>query len=190
MSETGVAVDTATVEVLQDAVVSEMDGEPTGETEGPGETDYVMLAQRCVQLMQRVVQSGDQIAVILVNPAHIEGFKQGFQELPNEILAEDPEVAQQIKDELPVEPDENVTLLQLVTGGDIEKRFLETYFGPAEYGGNNLIPRMQQALANRQAPVRISIDWLRARFLDEVAQSAVPQVVRADSGLVLPGRMR
>src|ERR1051326_2817952 len=126
--------------------------------------------------LNQVYQMGDQAACLLVNPALVEGFREAFAALPDET------VPRLFKEQLPIEPDEEVGDIRVITGTDVEAQFLQQYFGPQ---GNGLLPRMQQYLQTQRHPVRITLEALRILYLLDIKERVVPQIIRAPMGAQL-----
>jgi hypothetical protein len=136
------------------------------------------LALRCAQAFRQIYQSGDQVAMVLVNPELQEAFTEALQSLPDHIVPPD------FKEKLPIMAEPEIPEIHIVTGLEVESRFLEQYFGPPP--GNGLIPRMQEYLSRQPHPIRITLDWLRERYLDEVAERVQPQIIRPGTPFNVP----
>ncbi len=141
--------------------------------------DYAAYAQQAVQMIHQLHRSGDQLAMFLVHPSLKEGFLEAIQALPEEVLP------QEYKEKLPIQEDSDQHGIHAVTGNQMESRFLETYFGPREQGGNGKLPRLIQYLQQQPYPVRLDLSTLRTLYvLDVMKRTGIDvDIAVASSGL-------
>jgi hypothetical protein len=158
----------------QELIVKTVEGEFVNGSfkQGPvvQEVDYEELAMQVAALLQQVVQSGDQIAMLYVNPQMREGFVKAFQSLPDEAV---PPI---VKEKLPIHEDAEVPDVQVITGSHMEARFLQTYFGPTAQGGNGKLEKLVNYLSQQPYPVRINLDTLRTMYVLDVMQKIDPGI--------------
>lgn len=81
------------------------------------------LALRCAQGFRQIYQSGDQVAMVLVNPAIQERFTEALRSLPDHIVPPD------FKEKLPIMAEPEIPEIHIVTGLEVETRFLEQLTG-------------------------------------------------------------
>jgi hypothetical protein len=145
----------------------------SGENQQDAEMNFEEMAAKTAMALQQIARMNNTVAMILVNPDLLEGYVNAVMALPEQAIP------QEVKERLPIHPDPDVEEVYIVTGAEVERQFLEQHFGPTEHGGNGLIPRMKDHLTRNPYPVVITIDWLRNRYLDEVADSVSSKIVRA-----------
>lgn len=181
MQEVSTGTDSATVEVIQEApeFMPTPDGDvvqiPTGQ----------QIALRLLQTFRQLGTAGDQVAVVLINPQLKEEFLAAWKELPDGAFHTDADQAKVMRDNLPLQEDERVKIAEIIPVSHMEKQFLVQHFGPREEGGNGLLPQMEAYLQEQPYPVRITIDWLRNRYLDQIAERFTRRVEVASTMPVL-----
>ena len=155
------------------AGVAPTEGEENGEQPEDLEMKFGEMAAKTAMALRQISQMNQTVAMILVNPALHDGYLKAIMELAEEALP------QELKERLPIHPDPDVEEVYIVTGAEVERQFLEQYFGPTENGGSGLIPKMRDHLTRNPYPVVMTIEWLRNRYLDEIAEQVQSKIVRA-----------
>lgn len=173
---------TDTTETLETVLVEGelmVEGEPISEgepvVEGAVAPDFEQMVLQTVQAIRQIAAAGDQLAAIAILPEWETGFKAALASLAEDVLPAE------IRDSLPVEADPNATGVNIITRTDLEVQFLAQHFGARERGGNGLLPLMQEYLNRHQSPVRVTPDFLRSLYLQEVK-------ARLGSQIVTPGQ--
>ena|SRR5581483_863845 len=176
MQEQVVASDEAYV-VVENSPNEELENRLLEETvqdtiadQGPTAEEIGELAYKVVQALQQVHQSGDTFAAIAVHPSIAEAFTEAFRGLPDEVIGAN------IRENLPIIPEEKANPLKIITGTDIELQFFQVKYGPREQGGNGLLQDMQAALERERSPVRVTHEFLRFYYLMDLAEKASPKL--------------
>ena len=123
---------------------------------------------RTIQILQEAQQNPQDGIVRIIVPADL---KDAFLEILNdtEIVPEEL-LPLEVRSQLPLEVRSDVTNVQAVMFSQLEASFLINYFGPRNQGGNGLIERLQAVINKQGRPVRVTLDYLRNRFLAELEQ--------------------
>lgn len=138
-----------------------------------------LLVQEVVQALYQIHQMGDSFVAVITNPSLTEEFTNLFRALPDDVLQ--PE----IRDNLPIVGDPAIQKVRVMTGTDLEVRFLHTRYGPRENGGNGLIQRMNAELEAQRSPVRITAEFLKTYYLMDIANKVSPQIYQPTGSEVL-----
>ena len=138
-----------------------------------------LLVQEVVQALYQIHQMGDSFVAVITNPSLTEEFTNLFRALPDDVLQ--PE----IRDNLPIVGDPAIQRVRVMTGTDLEMRFLHTRYGPRENGGNGLIQRMNAELEAQRSPVRITTEFLKTYYLMDIANKVSPQIYQPTGSEVL-----
>lgn len=189
MDDVGRASDSAYVTVVKNAelenhpeeVMLESQSEGTGvpmveqkmelgETGTLEVSEMEALAFRVVRSMQEMHQGGESFVAIAVNPSIIEEFTAAFKGLPDEV------VSAEIKEKLPIIPEDSVSPLRIITQTDLEVQYFQQRYGPREIGGNGLLQDLEAALLRERSPVRITPEFLRVYYLMELAERVKPRL--------------
>jgi hypothetical protein len=138
------------------------------EAEGP---DYNRLALEAAHRTLRIFEGNDQVELFLVNPRLSEGFVTAWRALSEELIPA------AFRDNVPIVEDEGIEVIHIDTRVQREARYLQNHFGPREQGGTGLIPALLAELDKRRSPVMLGIEFLRFRYLMEMADEVAPRVV-------------
>jgi hypothetical protein len=173
------------VELVETAETLETIQIEKSEDPAPAEPNYEQLALQLAQATAQVVRSGDQLVAAIVNPAWAEGLTAAFRGLPDGMIPD------QLRDQLPIDPDDQCQSMQVITRMDLENNFLLQYYGPREQGGNGYLQELDEYLERNQCPVRATPEFLRSRYLTEVSQRFAPRILTPGSQpMVMPGNLR
>jgi hypothetical protein len=150
------------------------------------ELNYEQVMVNFLKGLQQLAQQGIRMHHLRLNPALEAGFKAELERVPEEVLPAE------IKAQLQIVADPQEEAIRIITSADIERMFLEQHFGPRDQGGNGLLPEMMKFFAGemqvgRGVPVQLDLNWLRHRYLDEVAERVSSSRIQLASSLPPPG---
>lgn len=139
------------------------------------ELNWTEIAKQAAMQIMQTYQAGDTVEMVLIKTAYCEPFTAAYRSMPEEFFLQ-AGFPLELRDALPIVDDPNCPGIQMVKGSVLEAQFLQRFYGPVEQGGNGLLPRMQEELRKRNSHVRMTIEWLRSRYLNELAEEVQPRI--------------
>jgi hypothetical protein len=139
--------------------------------------DVARLGQAALQIamqMRQILETGEQVVMLLVKPDLAEKFELAFRAVPENILPGE------FISKVPVMPDPECDGVRIIIRADLIREFLLRYYGPVQDGGNGLLQSMEDAVSRIPGcPVRVDLKALELLFLLEIKERVKP-------GLIVP----
>ena len=139
--------------------------------------EVARMGQAALQIgmqMRQILETGEQVVMLLVKPELLTQFEPAFRAVPENILP------QEFVASVPLTADPECEGVRIIVRADLIREFLLSYYGPTQAGGNGLLQAMEEAIARiPNCPIRIDLKALEILFLLELKERVKP-------GLVIP----